>query len=217
VSHWPGNRAFGEERAKARAADRAWPARLGSYLLLQLFALFVFVGFPAFWTAVAPVSYVRFERRDGQASATVHTCLLFIVPYKTQTVDAVVHIGDRFVTGTYERRGTDHDHTKSEDEGFLIIQGHDHAAEVSVSPHDLKSVIEQAKAFLEDPQAAELKLFVVANWKFSVIGGGLLSLLTVLYVVSIAFGLLVKAIHVVQWSVGVPSERRWLAKAMKRT
>lgn len=166
------------------------------------------VGFPALVTAIAPISWVRFERRDGKVSATVHTCLLFVIPYKNQTVVTVTGIGDRFVAGTVtrERRCGGDRTTKSEDEGFLVIRGNDHDAEVPVTPFNLKSVIERSEAFLHDDNATELKLFVVANWKFSVITGGLISLLTVLYIAGLTYGVLRAAVRTIRWALGGSSQ-----------
>jgi hypothetical protein len=217
MNDWSTEQADGPEQVAAGRPQRSLIGKIVSFLLHQLAALVLFVGIPALVTAIAPVSWVKFERRDGTVSAKAQTCLLFVVPYKTQAVSPVVGIGDRFVGGSYTRKrrpGRDRV-TKSEDEGFLIIQGVEEAAEVSVTPHDLKSVIERSEAFLHDSQAAELKLFVVANWKFSVIGGGLISLLTVLYVVSIVGGGAVKLIRVYQWALGIPPERRLFAKLIK--
>ena len=45
--------------------------------------------------------------------------------------------------------------------------------------------MKEAESFLKDSNAVELKRFVVANWKFGVIAGGALSLLTVIYVVAV--------------------------------
>lgn len=166
------------------AKKTTWLGAIGS----QFFVLFFCVGFPGFCTAIAPVSWVKFQRSGDRVSARAEVCVFFVLPYKTMTVDPVVGIGDRFVGGTEsrERRSGKRDRvTKSEDQGFLVIQGDDHAAEVPVTPVDLESVIERSEAFLKDPQATELELFVVANWKFSVIMGGLTSLLTVLYVGSL--------------------------------
>lgn len=161
-----------------------WLGLIGS----QLIALFFCVGFPGICTAVAPVSWVKFQRNGDRVSARAQVCVFFVIPYKTMIVDSVDGIGDRFKAGTesYDRRRAPNDRvTKSEDQGFLVIHGADQVAEVSVSPVDLKSVVERSEAFLKDPQATELKMFVVANWKFSVIMGGLTSLLTVLYVVGV--------------------------------
>lgn len=202
----------------ANKSNRSWASRAVSFCLHQLFAMLVCVGFPALVTAIAPVSWVDFERHDGRVSAHTRTCLLFVVPYKMRTIDPVIGLGDRFVAGTisHERRdGRDH-RTKSEDEGFLIIRGSDQVAEVPVTPFNLSSVIERSEAFLNDPNSSELKLFVVANWKFSVIAGVLISLLTLLYVVGVTLGIVQKTVHVVQWSFGVPPESRWLVNNRRR-
>lgn len=161
-----------------------WLGWIGS----QLFVAFFCVVFPGFLTVVAPVSWVKFQRSGDRVTARAQVCMLFIVPYKTLTVDPVIGIGDRFVGGTESRQrrtGKADRVTKSEDQGFLVIQGEDQVAEVPVTPHNLKSVIEQSETFLKDSQSTELKLFVVANWKFSVLFGGLMSLFTVLYVVGV--------------------------------
>src|SRR5262245_51468578 len=120
-------------------SHRSWASRLVNFILFHLFALLVFVGFPALVTAIAPVSWVAFERHDGRVSANTRTCLLFVVPYKARTIDPVIGIGDRFIGGTVTReRRTGRDvSTKSEDEGFLIIRGNDQVAEVPVTPFNL--------------------------------------------------------------------------------
>lgn len=154
----------------------------------QCIAFVVCVLIPGLVTAIAPVSWVKFQRSGDRVTARVQVCLFFVVPYKTTVVDPVSGIDNRQVSGTEsrERRSGRHDRvTKSEDEGFLVIQGVDQTAEVSVTPVDLKSVTERSEAFLKDAQATELKLFAVANWKFSVIAGGIATLLAAFYVVSI--------------------------------
>lgn len=168
----------------------------------QLLALGVCVGVPALVTAIAPVSWVTLERQEGRVKAVAQTCLLFVVPFKTATVDPVTGFGDRHVAGKVrrERRSGPDRETKSEDEGFLVIEGPGPSAEVSVSPVSLDGILDKANGFLEDSQAAELRLFVVANWKFSVLGGGLISLLTVLYVVGVTLGLLMKFVGLIRWA-----------------
>jgi hypothetical protein len=55
----------------------------------------------------------------------------------------------------------------------------------------MKDVRERVEAFLQDESRSELRFWTVANWKFSVIFGGLISLLTVLYVVGVVGSILV--------------------------
>jgi len=179
-------------------AAPSWFTRLATNALLQVVALAIFVGFPALFTAIAPVSWVTLSRHDGTVSWRAQACLLFVVPYKTSVVSDVIGFGDRVKSGSvtrYRKPGRDRV-TRSEDEGFLVVQGKDSQAEVQVSPASLDAVIERAEGFLNDPRATELSLFVVANWKFSVIGGGLVSLLTVFYVVTVTGGLVMKLVGV---------------------
>ncbi len=158
-------------------------------VLYQALGMLVVFGFPGAWTAAAPVSWVKFTRSEGRVTARAQTCVFFVIPYKTVTVDPVIGIGDRSVTGstrTERRSGTDRK-VKSEDMGYLAINGPEDSAEVPVTPHNLKSVTQRAEAFLKDPLSTELKFGVVANWKFSVIGGGLVSLLPLIYLGACAF------------------------------
>jgi hypothetical protein len=178
----------------------------------HLVALVFLVGFPALMTAMSPVSCVKFQRHDGRVSATAKTCLLFVIPYRTVSVDPVVSISDRFVAGTVTREVKNGrvEETKSQDEGYLMLQGGGQAAEIPVTPFNLQSVVARSKAFLNDPQSEKLSMFVVANWKFSILVGGLLSLLTVLYLGIIVFIIVRKMVHMYQSALGVPPEERWL-------
>jgi hypothetical protein len=58
-----------------------------------------------------------------------------------------------------------------------------------VTPADIDAMASQIEGFLKDGQASDLRLFAVANWKFSILAGGLASSLTVLYVGGLLFGL----------------------------
>src|SRR5688500_342773 len=107
------------------------PGLLGK-LLTQAFALLVCFGVPALVTAIAPVSWVSFQRSgDGErVVARAQTCLLFVIPFKTVTVDPVTGLGDRTIAGTVkvERRSGTDKRTQSEDQGFLVIRGPDQVA-----------------------------------------------------------------------------------------
>jgi hypothetical protein len=149
---------------------------------------FCCVIFPGFVTAVVPASWVHFQRTGDRVSATTKTCVFFVIPWKVQHVDEVVGIDEHFIHGTLSTRrsGESQRHqTRSEDESFLEIHGATNSAEVPVSPFSIKGVVERSQHFLESPEKEELKLFVIANWKFGLLGGGIVSLLTVLYVVGL--------------------------------
>ena len=182
----------------------------GSTLLSHILVIFFCVGFPALVTGIAPVSWIKFERQDEQVSATAKICLLFVVPYRTMTVTPVIGVGDRFVGGTVTREERDGRtiRTRSEDEDYLVIRGNDQAAEVPVSPFSIKSVVMKSESFLKDERMTELNLFVVANWKFSVIAGGLVSLLTVLYVFALIYEITLRFIRVFKWALGIPTDHR---------
>lgn len=204
------------QRKKRRPKSRLRKA--GGFVFSLLLGFFFFVGFPAAVTAIAPVSWVTFERTAGQVNAQAKTCLFFFIPYRSRTIESVDRISTRFVAGEYSddssRRRSEQ--TKSEDQGFLVIHSQDQAIDVPVSPVNLKTSMQQARDFLDQPNATQLQLFLVANWKFSVIAGGLLSLLTVLYLVLLSFDLALKLIHGLQWAGGVPPERRLLAAWVKK-
>lgn len=162
-------------------------------LITQVIALVFCVGVPALVTAIAPVSWLSFQRDSaGSVRATAHTCLLFVVPFKTAVVEPVLEVNDVTITGStriQRRTGTDRTY-KADDEGQLLISGPEQLAKVEVSPVDLDAVVAKVNAFLAQPNATELKLFVVANWKFSVFGGGLVTSLTLLYLVGATLALI---------------------------
>ncbi|MCB1044725.1 MAG: hypothetical protein KDC35_17410 [Acidobacteria bacterium] len=145
------------------------------------------VGLPAFVTAVAPVTYLSFQRHENTVTATARICFFFVVPYATKSQTNVANVGTRHHAGTYERKPGETHHVKSEDESFLVVQSPEGTFDVSVSPVNINDKLSQAEAFLADPSAKSLKLTCVSNWKFAVFAGGTLSLLTLAYL----FGVLV--------------------------
>ena len=174
---------------------------LGSLILGALFCF----GLPAAFTAIAPVSYLHLERgADKAVSAKAATCLFFCIPYRTQTLDKVTRADQRFHAGSYtsDRAGdtSERHQTKSEDEAYIVLQqGEPSAAapdqalpkiEVPISPASVKAQLALAQSFLKDESQTKLSLFCVSNWKFAIIGGGLTSLLAVLYVAGIVWSFL---------------------------
>lgn len=71
-----------------------------------------------------------------------------------------------------------------------MVHGREQEARIAVSPVNLSDAVSKVGGFLKDPTAAKLPLFTVSNWKTSVVAGGILSLLTVLYIVSLLSWLL---------------------------
>lgn len=176
----------------SRPATLSGKPTLGGQIITQFLAVLVCVLVPAAVTAIAPVSWIKLQRQGDHVTARAETCLLFFIPFRSVTVDPMTTVSQREVSGTYTRhirRGTDH-YTQSEDEGFVSLVGPKSEVQVPVTPHDIDAVTRELDAFLKDPHSTKLSKFVVANWKFSIGAGGLVSLLTVLYVGSIAAGII---------------------------
>ena len=151
------------------------PGRV-SRLITQFVGVLLLVGILVIATGVAPVSWITFERMDGQVRARTQSCVFFIVPYHTTRIDPVTRIDTRTRSGsvTRERRtGSPDRYRKADDVGYLKIEGPSQSAEVPVAPSSLESIEEKAQGFLADTQAVELKLFVVANWTLSLVFSGL--------------------------------------------
>jgi hypothetical protein len=155
-----------------------------------LAGFFFCVGFPALVTAIAPISWVRLTRSEDRVHARAQTCLLFVFPYNTQTLNDVIGVGDRFVRGERIRRQSRETNNRTEDQAFLVLHGGDRDVEVSISPVNVESAQRRVEEFLADSAQPNLRLIAVANWKFSIIAGGLISLLTLLYAVGVVASIL---------------------------
>jgi len=147
-----------------------------------LFGAIFCVGFPAFCTFVAPVSYLHLTRSDTSVTAEARTCLLFFVPFRVQRIEGVCEVDDRFHAGEYAKSDDgSRRRVKAEDESFLILRSEHDSLELSVSPASIEGRIDRVEAFLNDAAAVELNLLCVSNWKFAVLAGIPMSMLTVLY------------------------------------
>ena len=168
---------------------------LGEKLLQHLIVFVICVVFPGVTTVMAPASWLIFERNGDAVQCTARTCVFFVVPFKTQHVVNVTEIAYRErAGGTRRERRFGHTTNRTinvDGEGFLQIHGvNEQVAEVSVSPASLEGVADRAKAFLDAPSPGESSttMFVIANWKFGAIMGGILTSFTVLYVVGYTLG-----------------------------
>ena len=170
---------------KSKAGEKK--ATLGEMIFGHAILILGCVLFPAFFTAVVPLSVKRFTRSGEVVRAEVSKHLLFVVPYRHLVVENVVSVNDLFRAGTTttsstRRPGSSSPETVStENEAFLLIEGDGQAAKVEVSPVNIRSVLEKTRDFLENPNQSSLRLVTIANWKFGVFGGGLLCLLTLFY------------------------------------
>jgi len=169
----------------ARTRPRATPAQK---IFPQILGFFCCVGLPVFMTVLAPVSIVRLTRQNDRVIADLSTHALYAIPYRHMVIEDVVEVDDRFHEGELVR---DHDGNGrrdhySESEAFLVVHGRDNAAEVPVSPINIRGARDKARAFLKAPGEQSLRIAVVANWKFGVVFPLLLSPLLVLYLVGLS-------------------------------
>lgn len=163
---------------------------IGQKIFVQFLGFFVCLVLPAFVSAIAPSSVVVFTRENERVTAELSTRIYYVIPYRRVRIEDVRAVDDRHHAGTRvrDRSNPRRDH-QSESESFLVVQGRDADAEVSVSPVNIREVLAKAEAFLKDPAQAHLKLTVVANWKFGVIAPALLSPLPIAYLVGLLIGL----------------------------
>lgn len=57
------------------------------------------VGLPALMTAIAPVSWLEFNRVEERVTAKAQTCLLFVIPYRTPELADVKEVTTTFKLG----------------------------------------------------------------------------------------------------------------------
>jgi len=160
--------------------------RIFGHALILLF----FVGFPAFVTWIAPVTWTSFTRQDGRVEMKAKVCMFFLLPFRHEEVAEVTGVDEQTIAGTREKWniGTADDQKNevtSESVGFLLVHGRGQEARIAVSPASLSDVEGKVRDFLKDTAVANLQLFTVANWKISVVMGGIVCLFTVLYVVGL--------------------------------
>lgn len=168
-------------------------SKLKDTIITQLIAIVVFVGVPAVITLLAPVTWIKCETQPTGVSATASQCLFFIIPFSTQTVFPAVEVKEDVHHGRHhqtdaERRRREHG-AKAEDQGMLIISGPQTEVKVSCSPVSLPEAAAQIRTFLKEPTQTPLRLTVVANWKISVIIGGIATCFTLLYIVGATLGI----------------------------
>jgi hypothetical protein len=193
--------------ARKRSAHSAKPGgKAGGGFFVHLLGFSCCLAMPAFWTAIAPVSFTTFTREEGKVRAVARQNLFFVIPYRTSVVEDVKEVDDRFRQGEIVRSRVDGERRthRSESESFLVIRGTGELVEVPVSPVNARSTVKKAEDFLRDPKQANIRLITVANWKFSVIGGVFVTLLAMLYVTGVIlsvfrfFGRLMKPSGVVE-------------------
>ena len=168
---------------------------LGAMLLQHVIVFLICIVFPGLVTGLAPATWVSFERSGTAVAATTRTCMYFLVPYKIQHIEQVSSVSSRERADSSRRERTYGSSSERvvhvDGEGFLQIHGDGaQLIEVSVSPASLASVITKSTEFLNSSQQGSNTFFVIANWKFGALMGGVLSAFTFLYVFGYTFGFL---------------------------
>ncbi len=162
------------------------PSR-GEMFLQHVVVFVICVLFPAVVTSYFPASWLTFYRTDDATHCTVRTCLFLVIPYQVRQVADLQSINFRKISG-YSERASKNGRTTNEvvhvdGKGYLQLIGADgKIVEVSVSPASIQSVAQKANEFLHGRLPTSRTLFVVANWKFGMLMGGVLSCFTLLYV-----------------------------------
>lgn len=161
---------------------------MGEMLLQHVIVVLICFVFPGATTFMAPASWVTFERTGESVSCKTKTCMYFVVPYNTQTIEHVSEITKREKAGGTKREvkmGRDTGRNVTVDgQGFLQIRGAgEEMIEVSVSPVSLENAVKKSREFLDTDGAQSTTIFVIANWKFGALMGGVLTAFTALCVI----------------------------------
>jgi len=151
---------------------------------------FIFcVLFPAFVTLIAPVSTLTLSWDGEQVDASTTRFVYLVIPYATTTLSDIRSADTALTPAHTERKPGRSSSTTVEGEAHLQLSGPQGQLTIPISPINVESAQRSVEGFLAQPNRAGLRLLAVANWKFSVIAGGFLSLLTLLYVVGCVLAL----------------------------
>jgi hypothetical protein len=144
---------------------------------LSLLATMFCIGFPAVWTIFAPLSYVSLRYDDEVVSASVTHFVYLVVPYRTEQLAQVSTINTTYQEGytDHGRPGGSRRNVQVQAKSSLVFSGPEGNIAVMVSPMNIDGVKERVQAFMAHPRAAGMNFVAVANWKFSVIFGALVS------------------------------------------
>jgi hypothetical protein len=179
-----------------------------SRIVAHAFLLLLCVGLPAAVTWMAPVTVVELSRQGPDVSAKVVNCLFLAIPYRETSINPVTKAEDELHRGETTFRTENRDgrnvrvKEKVEDEAYLILSGPSGTAKVPVSPANIKEVLDQTRVFLATADQPKLRFKAVANWTFSVLVGGLLTLITILYLLVMAWKALSFPIRLLRMTPG---------------
>jgi hypothetical protein len=173
------------------------------------------VLFPAFVTLIAPITALTLSWDGERVNASATRFVYIVIPYATTTLADATAVDTALTPAHTEREPAGSETVTVEGEGKLHLSGPTGSLTVPISPLNRESAHRAIQAFLAHPNHDGLHLWAVANWKFSVIAGSLLSLLTVLYVVGCVLALRTWVVQVMR-SALARSQRRPRARRTQR-
>ena len=178
-----------------RPVPQTWTTRLIGFVCFMVVPVLVSILIPASWVSLR-------REPDGQVSATAHTCVFFVIPWRTQRVANALGVESRSIrddqlvphrSRSYNR--PDKGYIHSDGEAALTVKGKDSELTVSISPHSVDEVKAKAEAFFLNSSPRQLRFFTIANWKFGLGFGIPLTLLAVLYLVGSTLEALRALVH----------------------
>ncbi len=143
-------------------------------------ALFFFmVMLPAVFTALLPVAWTTLTREQGVVTATTHKHLLMLIPFSWNTVAGVTNVDLRTESGSWTR--SQGRYGKVEDRASILLVGKHDLARVPVDAERAQSTAGLMEGFLQDETSTSRRFFTYADLTFSIVVGGLLTLLSAGY------------------------------------
>ncbi|HRD97353.1 MAG TPA: hypothetical protein PLA97_13250 [Rubrivivax sp.] len=152
---------------------------LTEQLAEHLLAVLFFILLPAAWTALMPVAWTSFTREGPVVTATTHKHLLLVVPYTWQTLRGVTGVDFDYESGTWTRSISTR--TRSEDKAWIVLTGGPEKAVIPVDAEEAQDTARSMQAFLQDPNWASNSWFTYADFIFSLVASGVLTLLPLFY------------------------------------
>jgi hypothetical protein len=143
-------------------------------------ALFFFmVLLPAVFTALLPVAWTTLTREQGVVTATTRKHLLLVIPYSWDTVASVTSVELRTESGSWTR--SQGRYGRSEDKASILLVGRQSLARVPVDAESAQDAARLMDDFLRGGTSTSVCFFTYADRTFSLIAGGLVTLVAVSY------------------------------------
>jgi hypothetical protein len=158
--------------------------------MAQIVGFIVCVLLPAFVTIIAPITRVTLSYDGNSISVSARWFVYCLIPYRITRLTQVTSITSDFTAGRIERSSrSPNRRIRTENTAALIFSSAEEDMMIPISPVNMESARKKIEAFLAAPNPEGLRFWAVANWKFSLLMGGALSLLAGLYFVGIGMAI----------------------------